>query len=170
MCPLNAEKVDLLQRARAAIVAGDRRSALRLLREMLEGNVDLSRVPVSIGDALVATAGGAEQDDALAKLRHIEQARGEVIHLLEDTPFGSADLAAIRHVLDSLETAALDAEEHARREDFPGAQTSGQRVGSVWLELKYIPDATSGRMYGPYIYGRWRESGRKRSRYLGKPT
>jgi hypothetical protein len=87
MRPLNAKEVDLLPRARTAIVAGDRRSALRLLREMLEGNVDLLRVPVSIGDALVATAGGAEQDDALAKLRHIEQARDEVIHLLEDTPF-----------------------------------------------------------------------------------
>jgi hypothetical protein len=102
--------------------------------------------------ALVATAGGAEQDDALAKLRHIEQARDEVIHLLQDTPFGSADLAVIRHALDSLETAALDAEEHVRREDFPGAQTGGRHVGSAWLELKYIPDAASSRTYGPYIY------------------
>ena len=44
------------------------------------------------------------------------------------------------------------------------------QVGSVWLEVKYIPDRASDREYGPYLYARWREGGRQRSRYLGKHT
>ena len=42
------------------------------------------------------------------------------------------------------------------------------RLGGVWLELKYIPDRDSDKLYGPYLYARWREGGRQKSRYLGK--
>jgi hypothetical protein len=41
-------------------------------------------------------------------------------------------------------------------------------VGSYWLELKYIPDRSGQWEYGPYLYARWREGGRQRSRYIGK--
>lgn len=34
-----------------------------------------------------------------------------------------------------------------------GEATAKRRVGSMWLELKYIRDAGSGRTYGPYVYG-----------------
>ncbi|WP_322797961.1 hypothetical protein [Thermoflexus sp.] len=35
-----------------------------------------------------------------------------------------------------------------------------------WVEAKWIP--RRGKRYGPYLYVRWREGGRKRSRYRGK--
>jgi hypothetical protein len=42
------------------------------------------------------------------------------------------------------------------------------RLGGYWLELKYIPDRSGQWEYGPYLYARWREGGRQRSRYIGK--
>jgi hypothetical protein len=72
-------------------------------------------------------------------------------------------------VLESLEADALQADALAKAKEVPaGSATRARRLGSVWLELKSIPDADSGRTYGPYLYGRWREAGRKRSRYIGK--
>ena len=74
-------------------------------------------------------------------------------------------------MLDAVAAAADQAEEQARREATDNVPVGAYRVGSVWLELKYIPDSATGKTYGPYIYGRWREGQRKRSRYIGKaPT
>jgi len=39
--------------------------------------------------------------------------------------------------------------------------------GSGWLEWRWVVKH-SGRQFGPYVYYRWRESGRKRTRYVGK--
>ena len=121
----------------------------------------------------MATARGAKQDAAdraaLTRLTMVEETRDQVIELLERTPFGRADLAAIRDVVATLEALAGQAEEQAAREELAGADSAPiRRVGSVWLEMKYIRDAASGKAYGPYIYGRWRSNGRKRSKYIGK--
>jgi hypothetical protein len=162
---------DVLLRVRTAVAAGDRTAALRLLQAYVRGEVDLSGLPQPVGDALVATAGG--QDDrglsttALDDLARRDTAREQVIQLLTASRFGTADLALSRRVLDALGEEARDREE-ATRQVLAHAASGARRVGSVWLELKYIPDADSGKTYGPYLYGRWRESGRKRSRYIGK--
>jgi hypothetical protein len=146
---------------------------LRLLRAFVEGQLDLSNVPAEVGDALVGTARGHKDGQTatavLASIDDRQRAREQVIQLLTESHFGSADLAMIRRVLESLKAQALEAEALAQAEEVPaGAATRARRFGSVWLELKYIPDADSGRTYGPYLYGRWREAGRKRSRYIGK--
>jgi len=149
---------------------------LQLLRELAEGGILAETLAPAVGDALVATARGTKQDAAdraaLTRLKIVEETRDQVIELLERTPFGRADLAAIRDVVAALEASAGQAEEQAAREEVSGANSAPiRRVGSVWLEMKYIRDAASGRTYGPYIYGRWRASGRKRSKYIGKaPT
>ena len=72
----------------------------------------------------------------------------------------------------ALEASAGQAEEQAAREEVSDADAAPiRRVGSVWLEMKYIRDAASGKAYGPYLYGRWRDASRKRSKYIGKaPT
>ena len=163
----------MLAEVRSAIATGDRAGALRLLRAHVEGELDLSSVPPEAGDVLVATARGVDNTQAatavLASIDDRQRARDQVIQLLTASHFGSADLAVIRGVLESLEAQALQAEALARAEELPAdSATRGRRIGSVWLELKYIPEADSGRTYGPYLYGRWRESGRKRSRYIGK--
>jgi hypothetical protein len=164
---------DLLSRARAAIADDDQPSALRLLRELAEGGIVAETLAPAVGDALVATARGAKQDAAdraaLTRLKIVEAARDQIIDLLERTPFGRADLAAIRDMVATLEASAGQAEEQAAREEVSGAEAAPiRRVGSVWLEMKYIRDAASGKAYGPYLYGRWRDSGRKRSKYIGK--
>ncbi|MCA1645661.1 MAG: hypothetical protein LC797_09415 [Chloroflexi bacterium] len=95
-----------------------------------------------------------------------------MLALLERTRFGSADLAAIRGVVEALEASASQAEEHAVREDiFAGPSAAPlRRVGSICLELKHIPDAASNKKWGPFVYARWRSNGRKPSKYIGKAT
>jgi hypothetical protein len=168
-----------LARVRAAIADQDQATALQLLRQLAEGAVGsdtkAGTLNPLVGDALVATARGAQQDaaDRAALARHtvVEQRRDQVIELLERTPFTSADLAVIREVVVGLEASARHAEEQVLREEVVGGDTAAKRrVGSVWLELKYIPDAASGKRFGPYLYGRWREGRRKRSKYIGKVT
>ncbi len=176
-CPLSGGKErrqgELLVRARAAIAARDQPSALQLLREMAEGGILAETLAPAVGDALVATARGTKQDTAdraaLTRLKIVEETRDQVIELLEWTPFGRADLAVIREVVAALEASAGQADEQAAREEVVGADWAPtRRVGSVWLEMKYIRDAASGKAYGPYLYGRWRDSGRKRSKYIGR--
>jgi hypothetical protein len=160
MCPLSGSdrrESELLLRARTAIADEDQRSALQLLRELAEGSIVGEALVPAIGDALVATARGKKQDAAdraaLIRLKIIQEKRDQVIELLARTPFGRADLAAIREVVTALEASAGQAEEQAAREDIVGGDSAAiRRVGSVWLEMKYIPDAASGRTYGPYIY------------------
>jgi hypothetical protein len=143
--------VDLLRRARAAIASQDEPAALQLLRELAEGDSQANLLAQPVGDALIATARGSRRDAAdraaLTKLRRIEQTRNHVIQLLDSTPFGSADLAAIREVVGALEARALQIAERALDEDQEtiGAETTpARRVGSVWLELKYIRDPLGG--------------------------
>jgi len=80
MCPLSDGshgRGELLARAPAAIAEQDQPSALQLLRELAEGDRrgDETLAP-AVGDALVAIARGAKQDDAdrvaLARLNSIE--------------------------------------------------------------------------------------------------
>jgi hypothetical protein len=151
--------VELLRRARAAIATQDEPAALLLLRELAERDYHADVLASPVGDALIATARGAKQDAAdraaLAKLKRIEQTRDHIIQLLDRTPFASADLAAIREVVEALEASALQVAERALGQDketIGGEATPKPRVGSVWLELKYIRDADSGRTYGPYMY------------------
>jgi hypothetical protein len=161
---------------RTAIAAGDRSAALKLLRAHVQGHVDLSTVPNTLADALVETAGrlhGSDVPDTTAAAVHrANHARERVIYLITHSGFTSADLAEIRRVLDTVEADPREDEDRARRDDLrtpADAEVNARRVGSVWLELKYIPDPDSDRQYGPYLYGRWHENGRKRSRYIGKP-
>src|SRR5947209_4431318 len=144
---------ELLTRARGAIADHDQSSALQLLRELAEGGILAETLAPAVGDALVATARGTKQDTAdraaLTRLKIVEETRDQVIELLERTPFGRADLAAIRDVVAALEALAGQAEEQAAREELAGADSAPiRRVGSVWLEMKYIRDAASGKAYG----------------------
>jgi hypothetical protein len=163
------------RRGAFATATGDRRSALKLLRAHVEGEIDLSRMPVTVGDALVETARGAGlsevNEGARASVHLAGEARARIIELLNSSGLSTVDLADIRRVLNAIGARARDEEERARPQELDDASTSEEaatRIGSVWLELKYIPDSETGRVYGPYLYGRWRESRHKRSRYIGK--
>jgi hypothetical protein len=80
--------------------------------------------------------------------RHFETAVGG-----DRCGWAGADLDGIRDVVAALEASAGQVEEQAAREELAGADSAPmRRVGSVWLEMKYIPDAASGKAYRPYIY------------------
>ena len=156
-----------------AIRRGDRTAALALLRDVAEGRLESGPLDAAVGDALIATARGPKQDQAdrlaLARMEQVHRALEEIMRLLTETPFGPADLSAIRSALEAHETAMRVIVDESLNNDMMGDNAApSRRVGSVWLEVKYIPDGVSGRQYGPYLYGRWREGGRKRSRYIGK--
>jgi hypothetical protein len=162
-----------LTRVRLAITRGDRDAALDLLRDVAEGKLDEESLAGVVGDALVATARGPKQSEgdrkALGRLEQIDRARAQIIHSLAQTAFGPADLSAIRSALEARESAMrVTTESDLNRDLVDDNAGMDHRVGSVWLEVKYIRDPVSGRQYGPYLYGRWREGARKRSRYIGK--
>ena len=73
-----------------------------------------------MGDALVATASGQDESTVSAKVManpdHLQRAREQVVGLLTTCRFGTADLAAMRRVLDALEKQARDQETAARHE------------------------------------------------------
>lgn len=57
-----------------------------------------------------------------------------------------------------------DRTEERNDADTPLAKAKGGR----WREEKMIRDSKTGKIYGPYLYERWREGGKCRSKYLGK--
>jgi hypothetical protein len=71
-------------------------------------------------------------------------------------------------------TATREQLEAARRQTelaFAGrdGRVLAAKLGRGYLELKYIPSRSTGKVHGPYVYQRWLEAGRRRSRYIGKP-
>src|ERR1043166_1986667 len=78
---------DFLARVRRAIADEDQSSALRLLRQLAEGDTATESLTDAVGDALVATARGSNQDEsdraALARLKSVEHRRDEVIQLVD---------------------------------------------------------------------------------------
>ena len=76
------------------------------------------------------------------------------------------DRAAREADVDKLLSEARDTTSAA----FDGAQgrTLAIRLRPGWLEARYVRHRDTGNTYGPYLYQRWREAGRKRARYLGK--
>ena len=56
-----------------------------------------------------------------------------------------------------------------RTEDRPDQHSPQAKLATGhWLEEKMIPDRKTGKLYGPYLYERWRDGSVCRSRYLGK--
>ena len=157
----------LLEHARTAIAAGDRRQALAVLRAVVAGAA-ADVVPPGTAEALVTTArGSTDEEDRRALERHRagELARADIIHVLHTAPLSVNDMAAIRVAVED-RTRAVQREEAALTpRGFGGVNgESPARLGAGYLELKMI------RGNGPYLYFRIREGRRLRSRYVGKAT
>jgi hypothetical protein len=179
----------LLIRVRAVVDSGDREGALALLVELLKGGGRTAQsVPEVVANALVATARTkGERDDAdraaLAEYRGAALARDEIVALILQTPLVTDDLVAVQQALDerlardhaTRQAAAPHVLEAARRQTelaFAGREgrVLAAKLGRGYLELKYIPSRSTGKVHGPYLYQRWVEAGRRRSRYIGKPA
>lgn len=169
--------------------ANDREGALALLLELLTGGAgNAEALPELAANALVATARAkGDRNDAdraaVTTYQRAALARDEVVALIREAPLGTDDLAAIQVALQqrlvqdhaSRQAAAAQLLESARRQtDLAFAGRAGSalaiKLGHGYLEMKYIPNRRTGKMYGPYLYQRWVEAGRRRSRYVGKPA
>jgi len=74
-------------------------------------------------------------------------------------------IVGLRALLDARER-ELDDQLNDRRLAGHEAPAAAIRVGSGWLEVKWIP-RKGGKATGPYLYYRVREGGHLRSRYVG---
>jgi len=120
-----------------------------------EGRVDLGRIRDLVADLLEASPTllailGLDRDQ-LAALR-------EAVEVLLRTPAEAVGLAR------ALSTNGARVEQAERQ---LGRVLAARRGGGGWFELKYVRGA-NGRMYGPYLYYRWRDGAVKRSQYRGK--
>jgi hypothetical protein len=78
------------------------------------------------------------------------------------------DLAQIAAAASRRQSVTL-ATESAPEESTATNETGMRAVpfGSGWLEWRWVAKP-SGRQFGPYMYYRWREGRRKRTKYVGK--
>jgi hypothetical protein len=160
----------LVAAAKAAIHAGDQRGALALLDGLRTRPADQGReLPPVVAEALVATARGEMDSDRellASRLREVHAALQQILTWLDALPFDTEDLAQVAVALSARRTAV---EEDARVEQ--GRAREGamavRSLGSGWLEWRMV-SKPSGREFGPYVYYRWREGGRKRTKYVGR--
>jgi hypothetical protein len=52
-------------------------------------------------------------------------------------------------------------------DELPRQGGAVRALGSGWLEWRWV-EKPSGKKFGPYVYYRWRDGGRKRTKYVGK--
>ncbi len=180
---------EVVLHVRAVVDANDREGALALLLDLLTGGTrQAEALPDVAANALVATARAeVDQNDAdraaLTAYRRAALARDEIVALIQEAPLGTDDLAAIQAALEqrllldrvSRQAATSQLLERARQQtDLAFAGRAGSalaiKLGRGYLEMKYIPNRRTGKVYGPYLYERWVEAGRRRSRYVGKPA
>ena len=158
----------VLERAKQAIVDGDRTGALALLHVLLtEGPETAATLTPTLAQALIATA--RTERDAEDELAHrmFDQARAarvEICRLLENALLDIEDLGIIRSALERRQL-HLEGEQELRLADQrAGGSSETVRLGRGWLEPYLV-----GRRWGPYLRLRWREdNGRKRMKYIGK--
>jgi hypothetical protein len=164
--------ISIAASAREAIVRGDRQGALRLLNALvLAGAQRAADLIADTADALVATATAERQQRDHAALDKYEQAE-DTYRLIADqiqrAAFEREHIAGLRALLSARERELDDQLKDLclAGHDAPAAAI---RVGSGWLEIKWIP-RRGGKATGPYLYYRVREGGHLRSRYVGKAT
>ena len=160
----------VVERAKLAIVDGDRIGALALLHVLLtEGPETAATLTPVLAQALIATARterDAEDELARRTFDEARTARDEIRGLLATAPLDIEDLATIRSALERRQRRLEDEQELRLAEQRVGGSSESLRLGLGWLERYLV-----GRRWGPYLRLRWREeNGRKRMKYIGKPS
>jgi hypothetical protein len=162
----------LIGKAKVAIADGDRAQALALLDALRHAPADDGRqlAPI-LAEALVATARGEAGDMAdgqvLAALQEARAALRQILAWLTSLPFDAEDLAEIDRVMAARREEEVAAAARQQQDRVVGGHTLQRALGAGWLEWRWV-GKPSGQQFGPYVYYRWREDGRKRARYVGK--
>jgi hypothetical protein len=181
--PTNSEQSDaaqtLLAEAKGAIAAGDRARALRVLDGLrYRPAADSRELPPAIAEALVATATGDRDHVAVPVAQPLDDAHvalTQILDWIDSLAFDVNELAEIVAAASRRQSApdridgAPDRIDGAPDEALSTNEGDMRALpfGSGWLEWRWVAKP-SGRKFGPYVYYRWREGGRKRTKYVGK--
>ncbi len=153
-CQEQFGKISIAASAREAIVRGDRQGALRLLNSLvLAGAQRAADLTPETADALVATATAERQQRDQAAVEKYEQAEATyrlIADQIQCAAFEREHIAPVRALLDARER-ELDDQLNDRRFAGQSAPAAAIRVGSGWLEVKWIP-RKGGKATGPYLY------------------
>jgi hypothetical protein len=161
----------LREQARAAIEAGDKRHALLLLRGVATGDLDGTGLSDSEARGLVAVAADAPAQKFHADTgeRRRRKAKSAILALLQAAELEADDLDEIDHVVHERQS-ALATRRRSTPEVPDSAASTARRLGTGTIEAKMIANGHSVKLFGPYLYVRFMEGGRYRSRYIGKAS
>jgi hypothetical protein len=142
-----------------------------LLCGVATGDLDETSLSDREARALVAVAADAPAEKVHADEadRRCRKAKSAVLALLQAAELEADDLDEIDRVVHERQ-----GELATRRRSTPevpdGAASTAWRLGTGTIEAKMISNGHSARLFGPYLYARFMEGGRYRSRYIGKAS
>lgn len=100
------------------------------------------------------------------RLREVQDALGQILAWIKELSFDAADPEKIRAEIDARQP-ALRHDNATNKEQIEDPTSQVRALGAGWLEWRMVAKP-SGREFGPYVYYRCREAGRKRTKYVGK--
>jgi hypothetical protein len=111
----------------------------------------------------------AEKVHAETGGRQRRKEKSAILALLQAAQLGAADLDEIDQVIHERQS-ALATRRRSTPEVPDDAASTARRLGTGTIEAKMISNGHSVRLFGPYLYARFMEGGRYRSRYVGKAS
>jgi hypothetical protein len=152
-------------------VAGDKQRALALLRGVATGELDGASLDDREARALVATAADAPaeklHDNRIDRRRR--KAKSAILALLHATELDADDLDEIDQFIHG-RLSEFATRRSTLAEPLDSAAGAIRRLGTGTIEAKMISNGHSARLFGPYLYARFMDGGRYRSRYIGKAS
>lgn len=120
---------------------------------------------VELGSVRSAILALLDSSPILLTVLGLDQERLEaLLEAIEALVRASSRVVGLVRALSGEGVRVREAERQIRRA--LAAASRGSGGGSGWWEWKWVE--AKGRRYGPYLYRRWRDGRRKRSRYEGK--
>jgi hypothetical protein len=140
-----------------------------LLRGVATGDLNGTSLSDREARALVAVAADSPAEEVHADTgdRERRKAKSAILALLQAAELEADDLDEIDQVIHERQ-----GEFATRRRSTPevpdSAASTARRLGTGTIEAKMISNGHSVKLFGPYLYTRFMEGGRYRSRYIGK--
>jgi hypothetical protein len=142
-----------------------------LLRAVATGDLDGTSLSDHEARALVAVAADAPAENVHADTgdRRRRKAKSAILALLQAAELGADDLDEIDQVV-HVRQREVATRRRSTPEVLDSAASTARRLGTGTIEAKMISNGHSMKLFGPYLYARFMEGGRYRSRYIGKAS
>jgi hypothetical protein len=135
-------------------------------RGVASGELDGASLDDGEARALVATASTPEPRNE--SLKRSRKTRSAILALLQVAELEADDLDEIDAVMHA-RLMQVNSREKLRLEQLESQASTVRGLGTGTIEAKMISNGHSAKLFGPYLYARFMEGGRYRSRYIGKP-